>query len=83
MWEDSGDAFRVRNGSVDGVQDGELGDEGEGSVARRRFGGFRALSESETASIEVLCSRRLGRGDDRNSSILSASGTGSIVDVVG
>lgn len=37
---DRGDAFRVRNGNAEGIQDGEVGDVGEGSVARRKFGGF-------------------------------------------
>jgi len=36
-------------------------------------------SESNTARAEGLWSRRLGRGEERNSSILSVSGTGSIV----
>jgi hypothetical protein len=79
MCEERGDAFRVRNGSVGELHEGELGDEGEGSVARRRLGGFLAVPKSETPSVEGLCSRRLGRGEDRNSSILLASGTGSIV----
>jgi hypothetical protein len=76
-----GDAFRVRNGSEPEDQDGELGEVGEGSVERRRLGGFGTKSESGTASVEALWSRRLGIGEERNSSILSVSGTGSMLTV--
>jgi hypothetical protein len=57
-----------------------VGDVGEGSVDRRMLGGFRRLFASGGAreDEETLWSRRLGMGDERNSSILSVSGTGSI-----
>lgn len=80
---DKGEAFRARKGSWLGTHEGEVGDVGEGSVDRRRVGGFRRLFGSGGARVEVetLWSRRLGRGDERNSSILSVSGTDSIVTV--
>lgn len=80
---DSGDAVRGRYGRMEGVigQDGELGV--DGSVQRRKFGGFcRALSWKEKLSGECsigearandedeLCSRMEGIGVERNSSIL-------------
>lgn len=55
------------------------GDKG-GSVDRRRTGGFRRRSDSGALTDVVDEGRKLGRGDDRNSSILSVSGTGSIFD---
>jgi len=76
MWEmDSGDAARGRNGSAEvGVQDGDVGDDvGDGSVDRRRVGGLRNSSSGDPWT------RKLGRGEGRNSSILSVSGTGSIL----
>lgn len=54
-------------------QDGEVGDAGEGSVDRRRVGGLRKQSNSGALTL------RLGRGEGRNSSIRSVSGTGSMV----
>lgn len=67
----------------DEVHEGELGD--EGSVERRTLGGFRLGSASlaERAAAGAS-SRRIGRGEGRNSSILSVSGTGSMaIAVVG
>ncbi len=78
---DSGDGARGRNGrEVDGPQVGEVGDDvGDGSVDRRRLGGLRGKSNSGGARAELLCTRSVGRGEGRNSSILSVSGTGSIL----
>ena len=71
-WEpDRGEVVRGRNGRDDGgVQALGFGEDMEGSVDRRSSG---------RESVEELWSRRLGRGEGWNSSILSVSGTGSIV----
>ncbi len=77
---DKGEAARGRYGIVvDGVQEGEDGEDvGDGSVDRRRVGGFREKSSSGGPSVEELWSLRLGRGEGRNSSMRSVSGTGSM-----
>lgn len=54
-------------------------DVGDGSVDRRRVGGFRVKSNSGVARVGDPWTLRLGRGDGRNSSIRSVSGTGSIL----
>jgi len=75
-----GDVVRGRYGRLMlGTHDGELGDDGEGSVDRRRLAGFLGLSTSEESRCEGLWSRSVGRGEGLNSSIRSVSGTGSIV----
>lgn len=79
--DNKGDALRVRKGSWLGAHEGEIGEVGEGSVERRKLGGFRGLrlfgsGGARVEECETLCSRGL----ERNSSILSVSGTGSIVD---
>jgi len=62
-----------------GAQDGEVGDDvGDGSVDRRRVGGFLGESKSGGRRLEDPWMRKLGRGEGRNSSIRSVSGTGSI-----
>lgn len=80
---DNGDAVLVRKGSWPWLQRGELSEVGEGSVERRMLGGLRRPFGSGGAreDEETLWSRRLGMGDERNSSILSVSGTGSILTV--
>ena len=57
-----------------------MGESGVGSVERRGIGGFCCGLFSPKTSVEVVisCSRRLGIGEDRNSSIRSVSGTGSM-----
>lgn len=57
---------------MEGEAIGERGEEGLGSVDRRRVGGFFSYSVES-------CSLSLGTGDTLNSSILSVSGTGSMV----
>lgn len=54
-------------------------DVGDGSVDRRRVGGFRVKSSSGVERLGDPWTLRLGRGDGRNSSIRSVSGTGSIL----
>jgi len=67
-----GDAVRGLYGRVtEGGNSGELGE--AGSVDRRMVGGFRL------ASTSLDTRRRVGRGAERNSSILSVSGTGSML----
>lgn len=61
-----------------GVQAKAWFDVGLGSVLRRRFGGFRAMSRSNVESECGLLTRALG-GTARNSSMRSVSGTGSIM----
>ena len=56
-----------------------MGDDGDGSVDRRMVGGFRRKSDSGEPRVEVAESLKLGRGEGRNSSILSVSGTGSML----
>jgi hypothetical protein len=51
-------------------------------VDRRSVGGFRGKSKSGGARLEVPWTLRLGRGEGRNSSIRSVSGTGSIAMLV-
>ncbi|KAK5624653.1 hypothetical protein RRF57_000369 [Xylaria bambusicola] len=65
-----GDAVRGLYGRAAEGNSGELGE--GGSVDRRIVGGFRLVS----ASFETT--RSDGKGEERNSSILSVSGTGSI-----
>lgn len=67
-----GDAVRGLYGrATEEVNNGELGE--GGSVDRRIVEGFRLVSESFGTR------RSDGRGEERNSSILSVSGTGSIL----
>lgn len=48
MWlPDSGEVVLGRYGREAALQVGEMGEEGEGSVARRMVGGFRGASRSE------------------------------------
>lgn len=61
-----------------GVQEKAWFDVGLGSVLRRRFGGFLAMSRSKVESECGLLTRALG-GTARNSSMRSVSGTGSIM----
>jgi hypothetical protein len=63
---------------VGGIQDGEMGEVGDGSVDRRRVGGFLRKSDSGEPRVAVAGSLKLGSGEGRNSSILSVSGTGSM-----
>jgi hypothetical protein len=56
-----------------------MGEDGDGSVERRMVGGFRRKSDSGEPRLEVAESLKLGRGEGRNSSILSVSGTGSML----
>ncbi len=56
-----------------------MGEVGDGSVDRRSVGGFRKRSNSGEPSAAAVGSLKLGRGDGRNSSIRSVSGTGSIL----
>lgn len=57
-----------------------MGDVGDGSVDRRIVGGFRGKSDSGPPVVVAMAdSLKLGRGEDRNSSIRSVSGTGSMV----
>ena len=63
------------------THEGELGE--EGSVDLRTYGGLRAGSELLMMSGAGCCKRGVGKGEERNSSILSVSGTGSIVSVSG
>lgn len=74
---DNGEDARGRWGRAGGIHDGEMGDDGDGSVDRRMVGGFRR--ESNSGANDVAGSLRLGRGEGRNSSILSVSGTGSML----
>lgn len=60
------------------IHEGELGEEGMGSVERRTVGGFLGGSVSGELNEKALCSRSEGSGEDLNSSILSVSGTGSM-----
>ncbi|KAK4136739.1 hypothetical protein BT67DRAFT_448052 [Trichocladium antarcticum] len=60
-------------GREGGAQDGEMGEDGEGSVERRIVGGFLKWASSGGPTL------RLRRGEGRNSSILSVSGTGSML----
>jgi hypothetical protein len=76
---DNGEDARGRWGRAGGIQDGEMGEDGDGSVDRRMVGGFRRDSNSGALKDEVAGSLRLGSGDGRNSSILSVSGTGSML----
>jgi hypothetical protein len=50
-----------------------MGEDGEGSVERRIVGGFLKWASSGGPAL------KLGRGERRNSSILSVSGTGSML----
>lgn len=52
---------------------------GEGSVDRRMVSGFLRNSNSGGFTVTDGWTRSVGRGDGRNSSILSVSGTGSIM----
>lgn len=61
-------------------QEGDFGDTGVGSVDRRSAWSRTRPSSSLVGPVG-LCMRRLGRGEDRNSSIRSVSGTGSILAV--
>jgi len=75
---DSGEDARGRYGNAaGGIHDGEMGEDGDGSVDRRRVGGFRKKSNSGEPGT-AAGSLKLGRGEGRNSSILSVSGTGSM-----
>lgn len=65
-----------------GVHDMMGEDVGDGSVDRRRVGGLRRTSSSVELSVGDPCTLRLGRGEGRNSSIRSVSGTGSILSEV-
>jgi hypothetical protein len=74
-----GEVVRGRYGIDDGPHPGELGDEGLGSVERRRVGGFLVTSISKVEGADGLWSRSDGKGEGLNSSILSVSGTGSMI----
>lgn len=76
---DSGEDARGRYGSAGGVQDGETGEDGDGSVDRRMVGGFFKKSSSGGLSSAGPGTLMLGTGEGRNSSILFASGTGSML----
>jgi len=81
---DSGDEARGLKGRDGGAHEGELlgdGDVGEGSVERRRVGGLREKSPSWGFKAAIADTLRLGRGEGRNSSMRSVSGTGSMVTV--
>jgi hypothetical protein len=56
-----------------------MGDDGDGSVDRRMVGGFLRKSSGEPKAPAADGSLKLGRGEGRNSSILSVSGTGSML----
>ena len=58
------------------THEGELGE--EGSVDLRTYVGLREGSELLMVSGAGCCKRGVGKGEERNS-ILSVSGTGSIV----
>jgi hypothetical protein len=76
---DNGEDARGRYGNAaGGIHDGEMGEDGEGSVDRRRVGGFLRKSDSGDPGVAATGSLKLGRGEGRNSSILSVSGTGSM-----
>lgn len=75
---ESGDVVRGRYGKAEETPHvDEVGDEGLGSVDRRRVGGFLSCSAS-ARMLTGLWRRSDGRGEERNSSIRSVSGTGSI-----
>ena len=80
---DKGEVVRGRYGrDMEALtHEGELGE--EGSVDLRTYGGLRAGSELLMMSGAGCCKRGVGKGEERNSSILSVSGTGSIVSVSG
>lgn len=61
-----------------GVQEKAWFGVGLGSVLRRRFGGFLAMSRSKVESVCGLLTRAFD-GTARNSSMRSVSGTGSIM----
>lgn len=73
---ENGEIFRGRYGREGEAETGDRGDCGVGSVHRRIVGGF---SNSWMLYNEVACTRRRGIGEGLNSSILSVSGTGSIL----
>lgn len=77
---DNGEDARGRYGNAaGGIHDGEMGEDGDGSVDRRRVGGFLNKSDSGEPEFAAAGSLKLGRGEGRNSSILSVSGTGSML----
>lgn len=78
LWPpERGEVVRGRYGrDIVGVHEGELGE--GGSVDRRKVVGLRSESRSLVLIAVGWCRRSVGRGEDRNSSIRSVSGTGSI-----
>jgi hypothetical protein len=74
-----GEVVRGRKGMLELDHEGELGDEGFGSVLLLIVGGFLAASKSRDEGTLRLARRNEGTGDERNSSIRSVSGTGSMV----
>jgi hypothetical protein len=80
---ESGEVVRGRYGregrDVVGAHEGALGVVGLGSVLRRRYVGFWSKSMSSLGSALGGLSRREGTGEDRNASIRSVSGTGSML----
>ena len=80
-----GEVFRERYGNVGGETVGDLGELRSGSVALRKAGIFQWISPSPVRMSwsDDSGSRRVGTGEVLNSSILSVSGTGSMVAMMG